>query len=155
MKRTLILISLLLVLGCIQQSKSLPADLEIRYTTGACQMEKGTTTIFIDAQGNGVYYKGSGTLLANGSFQNEEFRKTFKLNETERLELLNTIENSGFFTLNNYYTNTDVYDGECRSIFVTKNNSTKSVAVSNTQAPDEYSKAGDAIVTATEKKTLR
>lgn len=154
MKIIILILVLLLCLGCITPlSSSVPTDLEIRYSTGACQAEWGRTTITIDAEGNGVYQSGSGVMLENETFENENFRKTFKLNESELLELLNRIEVSGFYSLGEYYSDLETEDGSCKSVFVTKNNVTKSVAVSNMIAPDAYSKAADAIIEVAESKT--
>ncbi|MBI5228089.1 hypothetical protein HY988_05860 [Candidatus Micrarchaeota archaeon] len=136
-----------LIAGCItppQPSGKLPKDLEIRYSYGACKAEWGRTITIITADGNGIYESGKGS-FDNDRFQSEEFRKTFKLNETQMLSLLSDIEKSGFYSLDDYYSNNEVFDGSCSSIFVTKNNITKSVAVSNTDAPQAYTKVADLI----------
>jgi hypothetical protein len=154
--KSIFIAAVLLFSGCIflgeKVSDSLPGDLEISYSYGACHAEWGRTNIFIDAEGNGVYEKGSGP-LENGRFQKEEFRKTFSLSESERLSLLNEIEKSGFFSLRDQYFNPDVVDGSCSAIFVTKNKVTKSVSVSNSVRPEPYSKAAQAIASAAESKT--
>ncbi|VVC04113.1 Uncharacterised protein [Candidatus Bilamarchaeum dharawalense] len=137
---------LLVCFGCIQpKSTTIPSDLEITHSFGACHADWGTTTITIDAQGDGVYES-----TRDGQV---EFRKTFKLNEEELLGLLNKIEESGFYSLNDFYNDPGVMDGSCESVFVTKNSSTKSVAVSNTPAPKAYTTAADAIVAIAEDKT--
>lgn len=154
MKIAILVLIMLLCLGCITSPKSslVPSDLDIKYSYGACHAEWGRTTITIDTDGNGIYQSGSGT-MQNDRFENEQFRKTFKLNESELLELLNKIEVSGFYSLDEYYSDPGIMDGSCKSIFVTKNNVTKSVAVSNTNAPDAYSKVADAIIEVAESKT--
>ncbi|MFH1520780.1 MAG: hypothetical protein ABID61_03990 [Candidatus Micrarchaeota archaeon] len=150
----LIMVSLLF-LGCITPPKSglVPSDLEIKYSYGACHAEWGRTTITIDADGNGIYQSGSGMMLDNGRFENEGFRKTFTLNESEILELLDKIESSGFYSLDEHYSDPMVMDGSCKSIFITKNNFTKSVSVVNTNAPEAYSTVADAIIGIVESKT--
>jgi hypothetical protein len=154
--RYLIMIGLLLS-GCVflgqQTSKTLPGDFEVSYGYGACMAEMGRTNIEIDAQGNGIYEKGSGPLGDGGRFQNEEFRETFTLSDEERLALLNEIEKSGFFSLQDQYYNPDIVDGGCSAIFVTKDNVTKSVSVSNTKAPDAFLNAADSIGSAARSKT--
>jgi hypothetical protein len=148
--------ALLLAAGCINPpppSSGVPDDLEIRYGSGACHAEWGRTNIIIDAKGNGIYESGSGPLDENGRFQNEEFRKTFRLDENELLGLLNGIEGSGFYSLNDYYSDMGIIDGSCNSISVTKNNSTKTVSVSNTDSPAAYSKVAELISGTAENKT--
>ncbi len=134
-------------------SSAIPSDLEISYGYGACHAEWGRTDIRIDAKGQGVYAKGSGSLLENGRFEREEFRKTFSLNESELLDLLNRIETNGFYALNDYYSDPNIADGSCSAIFITKNNITKSVAVSNVRAPAVYSKVADLIYNLAVNKT--
>lgn len=154
MKINILILVLLLFLGCITPpNSSVPSDLEIRYSYGACQAEKGRTIITIDANGSGLYQRGRGTMLENETFAYQEFRKSFELNETELLTLINKIEVSGFYSLSKYYIDPNVMDGSCNAILVTKNNVTKSVAVSNMNAPEGYSKAADAIIEVAESKT--
>ena len=149
-------IALLLCGCCIAPptplSDKIPADLEIAYSTGACHAEWGRTNIDIDASGAGVYESGSG-MYENNRFQNEDFRKTFRLNESELLGLLNDIEGSGFYSLSDQYSDLNVMDGSCEYISVTKGNATKSASVSNTIAPEAYSKAASAISAMAESKT--
>ncbi|MFH0884371.1 MAG: hypothetical protein V1861_01530 [Candidatus Micrarchaeota archaeon] len=132
--------------GCIQpqMSDKVPKDLEITYSYGACHAEWGRTNIQIDATGNGIYESGSGS-YDNGRFQNEEFRKQFRMNETELLGLLNGIEESGFFSLSDSYSDLNIIDGSCEYISVTKNGTTKGVSVSNTAGPGAYEKAAELI----------
>ena len=143
----MLLFGMIVIAGCIipqQTSSKLPKDLEIRYSHGACKAEWGRTITIITADGNGIYESGKGS-FDNERFEKEEFRKTFKLNESQLLTLLNSIEKSGFYSLDDYYSNTEIFEGACSSIFVTKNNITKSVAVSNTNPPEAYSKVADLI----------
>lgn len=141
-------IFILIATGCIkpvEPSSSIPEDLEVRYSYGACHAEWGRTNVVIDAQGNGVYESGSGSLTEDGRFENEKFRKTFKLNESELLGLLSNIEKSGFYSLEDDYSNPGIMDGGCQSISVTKNNSTKMVSISNAESPEAYSKVAELI----------
>lgn len=150
------LVFMILISGCVFPPKppitdsAIPNEFEIRYGYGACQAEWGRTNVFITANGNdgtgsGIYEKGSGRILENERFEREEFRKAFTLTESEMLGLINGIEQSGFYSLKDYYSDPDIIDGGCGSIFVTKNNITKSVAVSNVRAPAAYSKVADLI----------
>lgn len=150
------LLVVVMFVGCCSNppnlSSSVPGDLYVVYSYGACHAEKGRTNFIIDAEGNGVYESGSGSLI-DDRFENERFRKTFKLDDSELLSMLNEIEASGFYSLENDYTDLDIYDGGCAHISVTKENKTKTVSVSNTQAPGEYSKVADLIARITEEKT--
>jgi hypothetical protein len=103
----------------------------------------GRTEIRIDANGRGIYQSGSRGLRFDGGqrFQDELFRYNFALNETEILALLQNLNNSGFYTLNDSYVNPHVRDGGSEFISVTLNNSTKSVGVMNTRPPDAYLQA--------------
>ncbi|MFH1221824.1 MAG: hypothetical protein V1492_01930 [Candidatus Micrarchaeota archaeon] len=151
-----VVIAALLISGCIlppPMSDAVPKDLEITYSYGACHAEWGRTNIRIDATGNGIYESGRGMLLPNNRMAEEKFYKTFRMNETELLSLLNTIEKSGFYSLQDSYSDTLIMDGSCEYISVTKNNVTKSVSVSNTQPPDAYATAADAINAVAEAKT--
>ena len=152
MKRALAL-GLLLLWGCVfTPSTRLPEDFEVYYSTGGCHAEWGRTNILIDAQGNGIYEKGSGA-LENGRFQNEEFRLAFRMGQEERLALLNEIEESGFFSLSGEYFNPDIVDGSCSSISVTRNGETKTVSVSNMQPPGAFTASAEAISSAAQSKT--
>ena len=121
----------ILLSGCIFQqtvSKSVPNDLDIVYRFGACKAEWGQSQSEIFA--NGTMVRGNSTT---------------QLTESETLHLLNEIEQSGFYSLNEYYTNTEVQEGSCKFISVTANNKTKTVSVSNVNEPAEFSKVVDAI----------
>ena len=78
-------------------------------------------------------------------FENETFRKEFVLNETELLDLLQEINKSGFYLLNDSYYNPEVHDGSCEGIVITKNNATKSVDVSNMDGPQAYQRTAKLI----------
>ncbi|MFA5077448.1 MAG: hypothetical protein WC488_03400 [Candidatus Micrarchaeia archaeon] len=142
---------LVLMLGCIQPqiSSAVPADLEITYGYGACHAEWGRTTLTIDAKGHGT----SGNEGGQGmdALVNLISKKSFTLSEKELLALLNGIESSGFYSLGDSYSDLLVQDGSCSFISVTKNNSTKTVSVSNTAAPEAFSKAADLISAASSK----
>lgn len=146
------------LIGCIlfpsppPLSSGIPSDLAITSSYGACHAEWGRTNIHIDAYGNGIYESGRGSMI-DDRFAEEEFRKTFTLNENELLALLNQIEESGFYSLQDDYTNLEVRDGGCRFISVIRNNVTKFVSVSNTEAPAAYSQAADAIYAVAEAGT--
>ena len=137
MKCKYLIILFLIVFGCINppRSTSVPADFEVTYSYGACHAEWGVTTITIDANGNGNYESTIGT-------PNEA---EFTVSEEDLMGLLNKIDESGFYSLNDYYSDPLTVDGSCQSIFITKNNITKSVAISNTPAPEAYSTVADAI----------
>lgn len=124
-------IGFLLLFGCIFQqppSSSVPKDLDIIYRSGACQAEWGQTQTEI---------------FANGTKINKE--GTEILTQSELLYLLNQIEKNGFYSLNDYYVDTEVREGSCRFISVTANNKTKTVAVSNMPSPEAFSKTADLI----------
>ncbi|NYZ77021.1 hypothetical protein H0O02_01760 [Candidatus Micrarchaeota archaeon] len=148
------LFAVLLLSGCLNppMSDAVPEDLEITYSYGACHAEWGRTDIAIKADGSGVYESGSGMMIGD-RFANEEFRKTFRLSETELLNLLNAIEKSGFYSLGDYYTDPNTIDGSCEYVSVTKNNSTKSVSVSNTEPPAAYGQVAGMISAVAESKT--
>jgi hypothetical protein len=143
--------------GSAQDRKSdrVPKDLSIFYGFGACHAEWGRTEVSIDANGQGLYEEGSGSLRREGGqkFENEIFRKTFVLNETELLGLLDGIEKSGFYYLNDSYYNHEVQDGGCEGIQITRNNTTKSVSVSNMAAPQAYKRTAKIIIEIAENKT--
>jgi hypothetical protein len=152
----LALFAAVLLAGCPQPKPpyaNVPSDLEITYSYGACHAEWGRTNIIIDAGGNGVYESGSGSLLPNGRFSEEKFHKTFSINESELLGLLNSIEASGFYSLNEHYTDINIQDGGCEYISVTKSNVTKSVSVANTNPPEAYSKVAGMVGALAENKT--
>jgi len=125
----------------------IPNDLSIFYGFGACHAEWGRTEISIDANGLGLYEEGSGELLLEEGqkFENETFRKEFVLNETELLDLLQEINKSGFYLLNDSYYNPEVQDGSCEGIAITKDNATKSVDVSNMGEPQAYQRTAKLI----------
>jgi hypothetical protein len=163
--RCLFLIFLLVLMvplaGCLKghslspMSDRVPKDLFIFHGFGACHAEWGRTEVSIDANGQGLYEKGSGGLKLEGGqkFENEIFRKTFVLNETELLDLLDDIEKSGFYNLNDSYHNPEVHDGGCEVISINRNNTTKSVGVSNMAAPQAYERAAKIITDMAENKT--
>jgi signal peptidase len=136
-------------------SDRVPEDLFVFHGFGACQGEEGRTEVSIDANGQGLYEKGSGGLKLEDEqkFENEIFRKTFILNETELLDLLDDIEKGGFYDLNDSYDNPEVDDGDCEGIAITKNNITKSVGVSNMEEPKAYEMAAKIIIDMAENKT--
>lgn len=155
MKAILFIFLLFIFSGCIsnpQKYSAVPTDFEAIYSYGACHAEWGRTNIFIDANGSGIYESGSG-IYENEKFTNQEFRKAFSLNETELLELITSIEQTSFYSLNDYYSNPDIVDGSCSFISVTKNNVTKSVSVSNMKSPSAYSNTADLIFSIAENKT--
>jgi hypothetical protein len=129
-------------------SDKIPKDLFILYGLGACHAEWGRTEISIDANGLGSYEEGSGELLLEEGekFENEIFRKEFVLNETELLDLLQEINISGFYELNDSYYNPEVQDGSCEGIAITKKNSTKSIYVSNIGGPQAYQRTAKLIL---------
>jgi hypothetical protein len=129
-------------------SGRMPKDLFIFHDFGACHAEWGRTEVSIDANGQGLYEEGSGGLkLEDGQkFENEIFKKTFVLNETELLGLLDEIDKCGFYNLNDSYHNPEVYDGYCEGIAITRNNTTKSVHVSNIEAPQAYERTAKIII---------
>lgn len=147
--------------GCWTEQTSLPMidrvpkDLFIFDDFGGCRAELGRTEVSIDANGQGLYEEGRGglKLLEGQKFENEIFRKTFVLNETELLGLLDEIEESGFYDLDDSYHNPGVYDGYCESIAITRNNTTKSVRVSNMAAPVAYERIDKIIVDMAKNKT--
>jgi hypothetical protein len=70
---------------------------------------------------------------------------TSRVSQSELLQTLNEIEKSGFYSLNEHYSNLEVHEGSCKFISVTANNRTKTVAVSNMPSPESFSIAADAI----------
>jgi hypothetical protein len=117
-------------------SERVPKDLAIADSRGEGHPERGRTDIEINARGEGLYQSRSGIM-----FKHVEFRKTFILNETELLDLVDELEKSGFYPLHDSYHNPSVIDGSCDYISITKNNVTKFVSVSNIAAPEAYEKA--------------
>jgi hypothetical protein len=137
-------------------SDRVPKDLFIFHDFGGCHAEWGRTNIWIDAKGDGLYESGSGNLIMfedEQRFEHEEFRKTFVLNETELDGLLDELQESGFYSLNDSYYNPEVRDGSCEGISITRNNVTKSVSVANADAPEAYSKAAALIEGMAKNKT--
>lgn len=118
-------------------SDMVPKDLAIYHSYGACNAEWGETEVNINAKGEGFY--------RSGRLGQWEFNKTFTLNETELLGLVDELEKSRFYSLNDSYYNPRVIDGDCSLISITKNNVTKSVSVSNIFAPEAYHKTSDLI----------
>lgn len=147
---------LFLILGCIippQSISAVPSDTNIQYSYGACTAEWGRTNIQIDSSGVGIYERGSGQLTAGNRFSKEEFRKRFTLTNQELLALINGIQKSGFYSLQDDYSNLEIRDGSCSSIFVTMNDNTKSVSVSNMGPPQSYSTVADLILRLAQEKT--
>jgi len=148
----------LLAVGCVsppnppELSGSVPSDLEVVYSYGACHAEWGRTNVVITADGNMVFESGSGS-YRGGRFEIEDFREIFRLSEGELLGLLNKIETSGFYSLRESYFNPDIVDGSCNHLSVTKNGQTKIVSVSNVEPPEGYSKVVDLIASLVEEKT--
>lgn len=139
--------------GCIipKSSEETPADLEIRYSYGACKAEWGRTNIFLYSNGSGIYESGSGPLDGLGKFEKQEFNKKINLNESELRELLEKIDQSGFYSLAENYADLGIHDGSCSFISVTKNNITKMVSIANMKPPNAYSKVADLIYSTMEK----
>ncbi|MDD4653413.1 MAG: hypothetical protein PHQ34_14425, partial [Methanothrix sp.] len=136
-------------------SESMPVV--IHYSHGACHAEWGRTDVWMDGDGSGLYESGSGELVFfedEERFEREEFRKTFILNETELKDLLHELKESGFYSLNDSYYNPEVRDGSCEDISITVNGSTKTVGVSNTDAPRAYEIAAELIEGMAENKNL-
>jgi len=132
----------------LPMSDKVPKDLAIVDSKGDCHPERGTTDIEINARGEGSYQSRSGIM-----FMHVQFRKTFILNETELLGLVDELEKSGFYSLNDSYYDPEVIDGYCASISITRNNVTKSVSVANADAPEAYSKAAALIEGMAKNKT--
>lgn len=140
--------AILLASGCINPqppSSMVPDDMEIYYTYGACHAEWGRTNIRILSDGTGLYESGRGPITEGGKFAENDNRRNFKLGESEALKLLNDIEKSGFYSLKDGYSDFSIQDGACSYISVTSNNKTKSVSISNTNAPEAFSKAAGLI----------
>jgi HEAT repeat protein len=130
--------------------------LEIYYTHGACHAEWGRTNIWIDGNGKGLYESGSGSLIIfenEERFEHEMFRKMFVLNETELLGLVDELERSEFYSLNDRYYDPEVIDGYCATISVTRDNVAKSVSVANAATPEAYNDAAMLIEGIAENKT--
>lgn len=128
---TVVGILTILMSGCIFQqtiSTTVPNDLDIIYRNGSCKAEWGQTQMEIFA--NGTTVKGN---------------VTSRVSQSELLQTLNEIEKSGFYSLNEHYSNLEVHEGSCKFISVTANNRTKMVAVSNMPSPESFSIAADAI----------
>lgn len=131
-------------------------ELSIYYTHGACHAEWGRTNIWIDATGKGLYESGSGyRIVFDGEerFENQYFRKTFFLNETELRNLGDELERTGFYSLNDSYENPEVRDGSCETLWISKNNITKTVHVVNAYAPEAYHRAATLIEGVAKNKT--
>jgi hypothetical protein len=111
---------------CPANGDQVPDDLFIFYGFRACHAEWGRMEISIDANGQGLYEEGSGALMQDEKqkFENEILRKTFVLNKTELLNLLEEINKSGFYELNDSYYNPEVHDGSCEGFAITRNNIT-------------------------------
>jgi hypothetical protein len=147
----------LILLGCCigppapPSHDSVPPDLYIIYSDGACHAEWGRSEVIITADGNGISQSGSGS-YEDGRFEEEESRLGFTLSEEELLFLLNAIEGSGFYSLDDTYTDMSIMDGSCEYISVTADNKTKGVSISNTSPPEAYRTARSAIMGVAEEK---
>jgi hypothetical protein len=154
---------ILFIAGCCAESPPplmssiVPKDLEISYSYGACHAEWGRTNIWINATGYGLYESGSGNLImveGEYRFEHEELRKRFVLNETELLDIVAGLEESGFYALNESYYDPEIMDGSCEGISITSNNFTKSVGVTNIAPPEAYYRAAKLIEGMAMNKTL-
>ncbi len=152
----LIIVLLILVLfvffivGCIMPPKSfvsVPSDVELKYTDGACNPAWGRTSILITANGNGIYENKDDRL------PKDNFKKKFTLTHQELLELVNEIQKSGFYSLQNTYIDRSFQDGRCSFISITANNVTKEVSIVNAGHPDAYSRVAGLLSSIAAKKT--
>ncbi len=91
-------------------------------------LDWGAYYLSIDTQGNAEFVKTRG---------NDEETLKFTATKEELLEVYNTANNSGFFSLNNDYTDPSIMDGGWNKISITANGTTKSVRMNNYSA-DEF-----------------
>ena len=104
----------------------IPKDLSIVYGTGATHAEWGRTTYRISADGKVSYEKTRGS-RSTGSRQQEDYRLT----REELQSIIAVIQDNGFFSLDNHYSNPKVHDGWSSYISVSMGNTSHTVAVMN------------------------
>lgn len=105
----------------------IPEDLVIVYSSGATHARWGRSTYTISADGKVVYKK---TWGSGGEGSREE--KYYRLTKKELQLIIKKIKDSGFFSLNRYYSNPKIRDGKSSHISVTMDGKTHSVSVINT-----------------------
>ena len=137
----------LLIAGCTQLAVH-PDNLIIVYNYGTCMMLQ--PPILIDADGNG-YYEYPVFKEGWGGLSHWEARG-FKLSQKELNDLMEEIEESGFYDLNDRYVLEGMSDGICGSITITKDGVTKKVYNSNMK-PEAFMRASELIEGIAKNKT--
>ncbi len=123
MRIVVILFLMMALVGCVsEEEQQKPA---IEYFETDCSMDSGADEIYIriDSSGDGYY------------------KQPFKLDDRELPGLLEDIEEAGFYDLDRSYDEGGYDFGTCKSIHITRGNSTKEVFVHNITASFEIPSA--------------
>ena len=118
---------------------ALPADLQIRWGSGATHAEWGRKEGTLNAQGELVWVESRG-------YGEDAMREESKGQATKEqmAALWRAIEDNRFFRLDEQYADTDIRDGYSKFIAITADGKTHSVAVMNTSQP-QFSRVMDAL----------
>jgi len=109
--------------GCIELPTDLPEDFELKYSWGACFAHWGRNTLTIYANGSATnVYEKEMTI---------EYEKHYNFTNEELLEIYTEVIGHRFFDLNEKYSNPNVLDGSCSSLWVQADGKNHKVSVSN------------------------
>ncbi len=105
--------------------KTIPSDLVIDYSWGACHADWGSYHLVINSKGEASFEKSQNL---------DEFfsqQSQFSLTEEELLRIYQEITSNNFFALDDEYRNPEVIDGECHLLIITAEGKEHAVSVSN------------------------
>jgi len=102
--------------------------LSITYSNSAMHIEWGWQEFSVDSEGNAKFTKGMMMTL--------EKTYNFRVSRAQLVRLYKTINQAGFFSMNNDYTDPTIMDGGTSAITVTANGTGKTVSVTNYYLPE-------------------
>jgi hypothetical protein len=94
---------------------SIPCDLEIQYSWGACHAEWGRYELTINSNGEADFVKSLGHPDVEGYFSEQS---EFNLSDEEMLGIYQEIMKNNFFGLDEEYRDPQIVDGSCSSLRV-------------------------------------
>ena len=118
---------------------SIPSDLEIYYSWGACHMDWGFYQLIINSEGEASFEK-SQNIAEPFSEQSQ-----LSLTEDELVSLYQEIKNNNFFDLDEQYRNPEIMDGECHLLRITAEGKELAVSVSNRRI-ESFDRITEAII---------
>jgi len=110
---------------------SVPGDLEIYYSWGACHVEWGRYELTINSNGEANFIKSLGP--PSPPIGEAEFREQskFNLSDEELLGIYREIIKNNFFGLSESYRDPEIMDGDCSSLRVKAEGKEHEVFVAN------------------------